>query len=219
MLPPPLELCLSLFKSSALSFWHSIALQSLLPTKSCLQPPDGVCSMHTFMWNMRVVLSSFQSLSAFWSSPGGGRKAFAASVSGWWSMFAATQTQLLVRKPMFPFSIPPWFILIHIPKMHRAVWPSASVSELVSSSRYVCNSSSLCATFPFSWRVAKVSSSYRWHMGLIFFHVLRPPSRRMLLLYLFIFFLAVLLVWNDLGLLLCAVAFDRVSEGIAYLPW
>lgn len=55
-------------------------------------------------------------------------------------------------------------------------------------------------------------------MGLIFFHVLRPPSRRMLLLYLFIFFLAVLLVWNDLGLLLCAVAFDRVSEGIAYLP-
>lgn len=192
MLPPPLELCLSLFETSALSFWHSIAPQPLLPTTSCLQPPAGVCSMHTFMWNMRVALSSLQSPSAFWSSPGSGRKAFAACVSGWWSMFAATQTQLLARSSEetdVPF--------LHSSLVHSdscpqnapsKVRPSASVSQLVPSSRYVCNSSSLCATFPFSWRVAKVSFSYRWHMGLIFFHALRPPSRRMLLLYLFLFF-------------------------------
>lgn len=138
MLPPPLELCLSLFETSALSFWHSIAPQPLLPTTSCLQPPAGVCSMHTFMWNMRVALSSLQSPSAFWSSPGGGRKAFAACVSGWWSMFAATQTQLLARSseetdvPFLHSS------LVHTDSCPQnapsKVWPSASVSQLVPSS-------------------------------------------------------------------------------------
>lgn len=81
--------CSSLLSTFPPCSWCSVLLSLSFPPKliftSCLEFEK----QHFLRWDWWVLLFSHVFQSAVWTSPGFGRRVFAAPVSGCWSMFAA----------------------------------------------------------------------------------------------------------------------------------